>query len=411
MDYDAQVAYFTRYNSVNFKPDTLGDMVFNGVASNVFRGAFVNGVQGDAAYRLNEAHTLRAGFISSGELTNVNNTDAVLPVDPGTGDVGTNPQTIIDPVSKVGWIAGFYLQDEWKLTNQLTLNYGFRFDQMWQFVNTNQLSPRVNMTYTPWDGTKIHAGYARYFTPPPQALASPTNTLLFLNTTLQPEVLQSSPVLPERSHVFDVGATQDFGGFLSGLQIGVDGYYKIAKDLIDDGQFGAAYVLTAFNYEKGENYGVEWTAKYKNGPFSLYGNLAWAVQRATNIVSNQFLFGADELAFIANSWVFTDHAQTYTASGGMAYVWNGTRISADMIYGSGLRAGDFNLDHVPAYGQMNLGLSREIPMPGEKPVTVRFDVLNVFDSTYEIRNGSGIGVFAPQFGPRRGYFVGLSQKL
>ena len=170
-------------------------------------------------------------------------------------------------------------------------------------------------------------------------------------------------------------------------------------------------MLTAFNYVKGENYGVEWTAKYKNGPFSLYGNLAWAVQRATNIVSNQFLFGADELAFIANSWVFTDHAQTYTASGGMAYVWNGTRMSADMIYGSGLGAGDFNLDHVPPYGQMNLGLSREIPMPGEKPVTVRFDVLNVFDSTYEIRNGSGIGVFAPQFGPRRGYFVGLSQKI
>jgi len=411
MDHDAQLAYFTRYNSVNFKPDTLGDIVFNGVASNVFRGAFVNGLQGDAAYRLNAAHTLRAGFISSGELTNVNSTDAVLPVDPGTGAVGTIPMTIIDPVSKVGWIAGFYLQDEWKLTNQLALNYGFRFDQMWQFVNTNQLSPRVNMVYTPWDGAKIHAGYARYFTPPVQALASSTNTFAFVNTTQQPEVLQSSPVLPERSHVFDVGATQEFDGFLSGLQVGVDGYYKIAKDLLDDGQFGAAYVLTAFNYERGENYGVEWSAKYKNGPFSLYGNLAWAVQRGTNIVSNQFLFGAQELAFIANSWVFTDHAQTYTASGGMAYVWDGTRFSADMIYGSGLRAGDFNLDHMPAYGQMNLGMSREIPMPGEKPVTVRFDVINVFDTTYEIRNGTGIGVFAPQFGPRRGYFVGVSQKL
>ncbi|MGB8549830.1 MAG: TonB-dependent receptor [Xanthobacteraceae bacterium] len=410
LQYDAQLAYFTRYNSVNFKPDTLGDIVFNGVASNVFRGAFVNGVQGDAAYRLNELHTLRAGFISSGETTNVNGTNGVLGMD-DTGATSADPFTIIDPVSKVGWIAGVYLQDEWKLTDQLTLNYGFRFDQMWQFVNTNQLSPRVNMIYTPWDGAKIHAGYARYFTPPVQALAGPTNTLAFVNTTNPPGVLQNSPVLPERSHVFDVGATQQFGGFLTGLEMGVDGYYKIARDLIDDGQFGAAYILTAFNYEKGENYGVEWTTKYRNGPFSLYGNLAWAVQRATNIVSNQQLFGPDELAFIANSWVFTDHAQTYTASGGMAYVWNGTRISADMIYGSGLRAGDFNLDHVPAYGQMNLGLSREIPMPGEKPITVRFDVLNVFDSTYFIRDGTGIGVFASQFGPRRGYFVGVSQRL
>jgi outer membrane receptor protein involved in Fe transport len=407
MDYDAQLAFFTRYNSVNFKPDTLGDIVFNGVASNVFRGAFVNGVQGDTAYRLNAAHTLRAGFISSGEITNVNNRSGVLPVDPNTGDIGTVPFDVIDPVSKVGWLAGVYLQDEWKLTNQLTLNYGFRFDQMWQFVNTNQLSPRVNLVYTPWDGTNVHAGYARYFTPPVQALAGPTNTFAFINTTNQPEVLQNSPVLPERSHVFDVGATQQLGN----LQLGVDGYYKIAKDLIDDGQFGAAYVLTAFNYEKGENYGVEWTAKYKNGPFSAYGNVAWAVQRATNIVSNQQLFGADELAFIANSWVFTDHAQTWTGSAGLSYLWLGTRISADMIYGSGLRAGDFNLDHMPAYGQMNLGLSREIPVYGEKPITVRFDVINVFDTTYEIRNGTGIGVFAPQFGPRRGYFVGVSQKL
>jgi opacity protein-like surface antigen len=44
-------------------------------------------------------------------------------------------------------------------------------------------------------------------------------------------------------------------------------------------------------------------------------------------------------------------------------------------------------------------------------VTVRFDVVNVADTIYEIRDGSGIGVFAPQFGPRRGYYMGISQKL
>ena len=43
--------------------------------------------------------------------------------------------------------------------------------------------------------------------------------------------------------------------------------------------------------------------------------------------------------------------------------------------------------------------------------TVRFDVVNLFDQIYELRNGTGIGVFAPQFGARRGYYVGLSQKL
>ena len=56
-----------------------------------------------------------------------------------------------------------------------------------------------------------------------------------------------------------------------------------------------------------------------------------------------------------------------------------------------------------------------MPPPGwslnGKPVTVRFDVVNLLDTVYELRGGSGIGVFAPQFGPRRGYYMGISQKL
>jgi opacity protein-like surface antigen len=38
-------------------------------------------------------------------------------------------------------------------------------------------------------------------------------------------------------------------------------------------------------------------------------------------------------------------------------------------------------------------------------------VVNLTDNIYQIRNGTGIGVFAPQFGPRRGYYFGLSQKI
>ena len=407
-NWDIQVAYVNRYASVLFRPDQLGDLVFNGVASTIYRGAFTNGVQTDAAYRLNDTHTIRTGFITNAEITHINNTYSVLPVDPDTGDIGTLPVGVVDPNSQWGFIAGVYLQDEWRLTNQLTLNYGLRFDQMWQFVNANQVSPRLNLIYKPWETATIHAGYARYFTPPTQSLAAPTNLNLFTNTTQQPEVPFASPVLPEHGHVFDVGANQQL---IPGVDLGIDAYYKLARDLLDDGQFGAAYVLTAFNYEKGENYGVEGTIRLKNGNFSGYGNLAWGVQRGTNIVSNQFLFSAAEIAYISNNWIFTDHAQTWTGSAGISYLWNGTRFSADMIYGSGLRAGDFNLDHVAPYGQVNVGMSREIAMPGDKPITVRFDIINLFDHIYEIRNGTGIGVFAPQFGPRRGYFVGVSQKL
>ena len=56
-----------------------------------------------------------------------------------------------------------------------------------------------------------------------------------------------------------------------------------------------------------------------------------------------------------------------------------------MIYGSGLRSGDFNLDHVPAYRQVNLGVSHEFNSGLEKPATLRFDIVNLFDEVYEIR--------------------------
>ena len=83
-----------------------------------------------------------------------------------------------------------------------------------------------------------------------------------------------------------------------------------------------------------------------------------------------------------------------------------------MIYGSGLPSGFVNSDHNQAYATANLGIVQEFQLtPETKPTTVRFDVINLFDKVYEIRDGSGIGVFAPQFGARRAFFAGLSQKF
>jgi outer membrane receptor protein involved in Fe transport len=334
-------------------------------------------------------------------------------------------RTFTDNNSKLGWIAGVYVSDEWKITDKLTLNTGLRFDQMWQYVDANQLSPRVSLTYKPYNGTVIHAGYARYFTPPSQAVGAPENFGLFTNTVAAASTVPGggttaaeqaalknlviSPSLPERSHYFDAGITQQVA---PGFEIGVDAYYKIARDLIDDGQFGAAYVLTAFNYAKGENEGVELKAKYTKDGVMVYGNVAWARQVATQFASNQYLQDLGDYIQALTNYIPTDHSQTVSGSAGISYeIWENTKASMDMIYGSGLRSGDFNSLHLPGYTQFNLGLSHEFDLPNWNPFTIRFDVVNLFDHIYELRDGSGIGVFAPQYGPRRGFFVGFSQKL
>ena len=425
--FDGQLSYFTRYNNLHFIPDPIGDLLLNGIASDVSRQSYTNGFQGDASYAINAAHTLRAGFTVSAEQIWVDNTSLVEPT-PGGTPVDT-PFAITDDVHKVGWLAGVYVQDEWKITDKLTMNAGLRFDQMWQFVDANQLSPRLGFTYKPFEGTTFHAGYARYFTPPVLVEAAPVNFALFNNTTGAVANPLGSPLLPERSHYFDAGIDQKivFGCTTSGqkdcttLDLGLDAYYKIATDLLDNGQFGQALILSGFNYAKGVSQGVEFSAKFHSGNFQAYANLAVAQEKATQPVSNQFLFdnatpvpdlgNLTEFQYLSTHWIYTDHNQYVTGSAGLSYRWNGTTFSTDMIYGSGLRTGDANIDALAPYAQFNVGLARDFDMPDHQPVTVRFDVVNVFDTIYQIRNGSGIGVFASQYGPRRGFFLGIKKKI
>ena len=273
---DMQLSAFTRYSQLHFLPDVAGDLAFNGVASDVYRRSQSTGLASDNAWRWANSHTLRFGLQVSGEQSLVSNTATVFPVD-GSGDIppGSSPFTFNDSSSKLGWLASAYASDEWKLTNQLTLTAGLRFDQMASYTDANQFSPRLSVVYEPFGGTTFHAGYARNFTPPPQVLAAPTNLALVTSppqptaNTLTPAITVADPVKPERSHVFDIGVIQKISA-IPGLEIGVDAYYKIARDLLDDGQFGAAYVLTAFNYDRGTNVGVEFKASYVNGGFRAY---------------------------------------------------------------------------------------------------------------------------------------------
>ena len=103
-----------------------------------------------------------------------------------------------------------------------------------------------------------------------------------------------------------------------------------------------------------------------------------------------------------------DHDQKFTVSTGVSYRWSGTLAYADMLYGSGLRRGFANTDHLPEYHPINLGVEHTFRPGRTGALTVRLDVVNVFDEVYELRDGTGIGVGAPQFGSRRGVYGGVA---
>ncbi|HEX3838852.1 MAG TPA: TonB-dependent receptor [Steroidobacteraceae bacterium] len=412
-----QTSFVARNSTLGFSPDPLGDLLYDGIAQQAYKQDVAYGLQSDGAYKLNEAHTLRAGVYFQYDRLQSDTTSQVLNTDASTGvPLNDVPVSIIQNSNDGQVIESGYVQDEWHIIPVLTLNYGLRFDHYNAFSSGSQLSPRVNFVWQPLIATTLHAGYSRYFSPPPFELVGSESLAQFADTTAAPAVLEDGKVKAERSNYYDFGVEQTLA---KGFTVGVDSYYKQATDLIDEGQFGAPIILTPFNYAHGQVYGVEFTGSYHQGGLTAYANLASQRAIGKDIVSSQFNFDAAALAYIADHYIHLDHEQQITASGGVSYVWSGTRLSADMLLGSGLRSDLIlpdgsvipNGDHLPYYTQVNLGVEHDFERQGLSGLTARVDVINLLDKVYEIRNGTGVGVGAPQYGPRRGLFLGVTQSF
>ena len=412
-----QLSALGRVSNVHFVPDPVGDLSFDGVASDVARKLHSAGLQGDASYGLGGQHTLRGGVMALEEFVAADSTTTVFPVD-GAGNPTGRAFAVVDNHRLYGLFAGAYLQDEWKLGAGLTLNSGARFDIFdSSFDHEHQFSPRLNLIYKPTDSTVFHAGYARYFTPPPVENVAGSTLAAFDNTSNASATDRDDPVRAERSDYFDAGLTKTL---TRGFQVGVDGYYKRARNQLDDGLFGQTLILSAFNYARGKIYGLELTASYADGGFSTYANLAHSVAQGRDWNSAQFLFDPGDLAYVQNHWIHLDHDQTLSGSFGASYHWDqsrgGTRVYLDATYGSGLRndatAADGttipNGSTVPSYYTINVGLEQNFKFGARKTLKARLDVVNLTDKSYELRDGSGVGVNAAQYGMRRGFFGSLS---
>jgi outer membrane receptor protein involved in Fe transport len=410
--FTGQLSLFGRFSTLKFIPDPLGDLLFTGIAQSAYKRDVAGGFQAEGVYKLTDSHTLRGGVIGEIDRSTSDTTSQVIPLDATNTQTTDQPLTIIDNGAKTAYTISAYLQDEWKLATNLTLNYGVRFDEFDGFRNESQVSPRANIVWQATTSTTVHAGYSRYFSPPPFELVGTETVNKFNNTTAASSTATDTTPFAERANYFDVGFSQRLS---RDLTLAVDSYYKLAKHLVDEGQFGAPIILTPFNYLDGKQYGVELTGSFDHGPLSAYANFAYVKNQGRDIVSSQFNFSPDDLAYISSHYIYLDHDQTYSASAGASYLWHGTRFGGDLLYGSGLRAtapgGPPNGAHLPSYVQVNLALSHRFESASLGPLELRVDLVNAFDHTYEIRNGTGVGVGAPQFGPRRGVFAGLTKSF
>lgn len=405
---DYQVSLFNRTTDVRYRPDPVGDLVFNGIAADIFRKNTATGLQGDMSWRLAADHTLRAGLFAQRERFNVSNSANVFTADADGNQTSGVPIRIDDTVGIRGNLWGVYVQDEWRPLEALTINYGVRYDKANTVVDESQWSPRVGAVYDLTSDLRGHIGYARYFTPPPTEKIDTTSIAKFVGTTNALPSDANTAVKSERSDYYDVGlawqATRE-------ITFGIDGYYRRVSHLQDEGQFGNALIFSAFNYAQGRISGVDLSASYRDKTLSGYVNVGFVRARGKTVETGQFNFDQAELDYINANDVHLDHEQRLSASTGLSYRWaDSTSVGVDALYGSGLRRGFGNSEHLPSYTQVNLAASRSFDFGSEfGKLGVRVSVLNVFDRSFALRDGSGIGVGAPQFGVRRTYYVGVSK--
>ena len=407
-DLNYQVSVFQNQSATHYAADQTSNLVFNGVGADVQKSSMVRGLQTDFNWTLSSDHALKLGWLMSSENVATFNQSLLYALEPISGNVIGAPYLLNDNIAKRGlqtW--GVYVQDNWSMTQRLNLNLGLRYDTFSSFVSDHQLSPRFSAVYQAPENLTYHAGYAHYFTPPPNALVSSSTQSTFAGTSSAIPGLNGA-VKAETANYIDMGLLKKVSPQYSW---GLDAYYKQTRNTLDEGQFGPALILTPYNYEQGRIFGLEWTQNLTLDAFTGYLNVSANLSQAKNVVSGQYLFDQATLQYAQNHWINVDHAQSRTLSMGGSYRWGSTRFNGNVLMGTGLRNGFANTGELPSFSVVNLGLSQSLNTAEFGEMELRASLNNVLDRIYSIHDRSGIGVFAPQYGARRGLQLTVSKKF
>ncbi|HML11626.1 MAG TPA: TonB-dependent receptor [Stellaceae bacterium] len=394
-DLSWQIAYAAHYISQEFKPDNAGELIFQGVASTASHDDLDNTLQGDLTYKTGN-HTLGAGFYLGEYRVIADDTSLVFPADANGNQISTTPITVVNNAHATNIVSGIYVDDLWQIDDRLKLNTGLRWDVLTGFTNNNQFDPTINLSWLATPDTTLHGGVARYMQIPSFQGISPTASAAFAGTTAAGPNGVSTP-LTEDDYEVDAGVVHHL---TPEITLAEDNYYELTRHYLDTGQFGVVPIFAPFNYDHGFIWGSEASISYKTDKFSAYANATLGRNLQKGVVTGQFNFPADELAFIDGHYIVLDHQPLIGASAGASYKLGPWTFNLDGVYSSGLRADFADLQKLPDVIQLNAGIERDFNIPGIGKITDRITALNLLNRINLIRPAEGIGIFQAAYGPR-----------
>ena len=398
-----QLSYAIHSISELFQPDRVGELIYQGVASTASHHDIDNTLQADLGYTTGR-HTISAGFYLGGYDVTADDNSLVFPVAASGAQTSDVPIRVINNAHALNVVSSVYLDDLWQIDPKLRANMGVRVDGVTGFTFGSQVDPTINLSYTPAAGTTIHGGFARAMQVPDFQGISPGAPAAFAGTTGEAGPGVATPDVEDDSE-WDAGIVQLLN---SRLTVSEDNFFEITRHYLDTGQFGVVPIFAPFNYDHGYIWGNELALSYKDGTLSAYGNVTLGRNLQQGVDTGQFNFDPGELSYIDSHHIVLDHQPLLEIAAGAAYIWKPYTFSVDATYSSGLRAGFADLEQLPNIFQVNVGIERELEVPGLGRLSDRLILLNIFDRTNLIRPSEGIGVFQSAYGPRFTVFDALT---
>jgi outer membrane cobalamin receptor len=401
-----QLAYTQHVISERFLPDPIGELVYQGVASTSSHVDHDYTLEADVTL-VRGAHTFGSGFYAGEYRVSANDASLVFPATDAGAQLSDVPITVVNDAHANNVIAGVYVSDLWRLSERWSASLGIRWDHLSGFTTSQQIDPGLSLIFRPDSVTTVHSGFARSFQVPSLLGISPTAQSAFAGTTAAGHPGNPTPVT-EDDREWDTGIVRQVSRHVT---LSADGYYRWTTHYLDTGQFGVVPIFAPFNFTTGHVWGGEAGARYQSETLSAYANFTVGRNWQRGVLTGQFNFPADELAYIDSHAIVLDHQPLYAAAAGSSWRVGAYSLAASATYSSGLRAGFADLEQLPRVVQVDVSAERSFRVPGIGLLTHRLSVLNVLDRINLIRPAEGIGIFQSAYGPRRTLYYTLTLHL
>jgi len=286
-------------------------------------------------------HNAKAGVYAFAQH---DNTLFSLVANDGTGDAFAQRQKVSGDLEAV------FVEDQYKLTEWLTLNAGVRFTRFSGLITETAASPRLGVAVrVPRLNWVFRGAYSRYYQAPP--LDSLSGPLLNVAAT---QGLGFLPLRGERDEQHEIGLSIPYRGWVADFAHFRTG----AHNFFDHDVLGNSNIFFPLTIQSVRVLGYEATLRAPQLFHRLDLHLTYSHQSVEG--SGGVTGGLTDFSPPAGGFFFLDHDQRHTLSTGFSVQipWK-SWVSGNLAYGSGFLNGD-GPDHLPGYRTVDLSLGKSL---------------------------------------------------